>query len=225
MTSYFSTMKNSHNKDLHKGKFSKLIKKLHNFAYDAFSVYNEKGFEITNVNGRVGDLVLGDYSYGKINLHAYSSYFQLEIGRYTSISEISIIIGGNHHTDVTTYPFRAKFQGELVENDNFLPRPVKIGHDVWIGYGAIILDGVDIGTGAIIGAGAVIRRDIPPYAVVMGNPGIIIRYRFNEKEIEMLVKSKWWELPKEALLKIENLLYSKDVKTFVSKVQELKNVV
>ena len=59
----------------------------------------------------------------------------------------------------------------------------------------------------------------------MRNPGTIIKYRFNEKEIKMLMNSKWWELPKEDLLKIENLLYSKDVDTFVSKVQELKNAV
>ena len=60
---------------------------------------------------------------------------------------------------------------------------------------------------------------------MIGNPGTIIKYRFNEKEIKMLMNSKWWELPKEDLLKIENLLYSKDVETFVSKVQELKNAV
>ena len=218
-------MKNTYNKYLHKGKFTKLIRKFQNIAHDALLVYNEKGFEITNVRGSVGNLVLGDYSYGKINLYAYSSYYQLEIGRYTSISDISIIIGGNHHSDVTTYPFRNRFQGTLIENDNFAPRPVKIGHDVWIGYGAIILDGANIGTGAIIGAGTVIRGNVPPYAVVIGNPGTIIKYRFNKVEIEKLMKSKWWELPGDSLLKIENLSYSKDVETFVSKVMELKNAV
>ena len=203
-----------------------LVKYLGESMLKMFSSYYENGFTIkSNLTISKGELILGDYSYGKIGLHVYSSHFQLEIGRYTSISEISIIIGGNHHTDITTYPFRVKFGGALGEEDNIPPRRVLIGHDVWIGYGAIILDGANIGTGAIIGAGAVIRGEIPPYAIVIGNPGTIIKYRFNEKEIEMLMKSKWWELPKEALLKIENLLYSKDVETFVLRVQELKNAV
>lgn len=110
----------------------------------------------------------------------------------------------------------------LIKNDNFAPRPVKIGHDVWIGYGVIILDGANIGTGAIIWAGVVIRGNVPPHAVVIGNPGTIIKYRFNTVEIEKLMKSKWWELPQDSLLKIENLSYSKDVETLVSKVMELK---
>lgn len=186
--------------------------------------YQIGGLTIRNVP-RSLNVKIGDYSYGTIDLHSYSSFCEIEIGRYTSISDIKMIIGGNHHTDVSTYPFRGKFKGELVENDNFAPRPIRIGHDVWIGYGAIILDGSNIGTGAIIGAGAVIRGEIPPYAIVIGNPGTIIKYRFNENEIELLMNSKWWELPKENLLKIENLLYSKDIETFVSKVQELKNAV
>lgn len=218
-------MKNPKSKGRQNSKFTNLLEKIYNFVSESISVYKINGFEITNVNGNTEDLSLGDYSYGKINLRVYSPHFRLEIGRYTSISEISIIIGGNHHTDVTTYPFRVKFHGRPVENDNFLPRSVKIGHDVWIGYGAIILDGANIGTGAIIGAGAVIRGNIPPYAVVIGNPGTIIKYRFTQMEIEMLINSKWWELPREALLKIEKLLYSKDVGAFVSKVQELRNAV
>lgn len=127
--------------------------------------------------------------------------------------------------DITTYNFRYMFENYPGEKDNLPPRTVKIGNDVWIGYGAIILDGANIETGAIIGAGTVVRGNVPPYAVVIGNPGTIVKYRFAEKEIEMLIKSKWWDLHKEALLKIENLLYSKDIETFVSKVQELKNAV
>ena len=188
------------------------------------NTYQKDGLIIRNIPKSL-KISIGDYSYGTIELDTYSSYCDIEIGRYTSISDIKMIIGGNHHTDVTTYLFKGRFRGELVENDNFLPRSIKIGHDVWIGYGAMIMDGANIGTGAIIGAGAVVRRDVPPYSVVIGNPGTIVKYKFNEKEIDMLMESKWWDLPKEALLKIENLLYSKDIETFVSKVQELKNAV
>lgn len=127
--------------------------------------------------------------------------------------------------DISTYIFHVAFKKSRTDEDNFPSIGIKIGNDVWIGYWAIILDGANIGTGAIIGAGAVVRGNIPPYAIAIGNPGTIIKYRFSEKDINMLLKSEWWELPADQLLKIESYLYSKDVETFVSKVKELKNAV
>lgn len=168
---------------------------------------------------------IGDYSYGNVELLAYSSYCEIEIGRYTSISEIKIIVGGNHHTDITTYPFKVRFKELKVEEDNVLPRPVKIGNDVWIGYGTILLDGANIGNGAVIGAGSIIRGNIPPYSIVIGNPATVVKYRFNREEIQQLLDSEWWQLSKDKLVKIIPLLYSKDVETFVSKVKELKTAV
>jgi acetyltransferase-like isoleucine patch superfamily enzyme len=72
--------------------------------------------------------------------------------------------------------------------------PLEIGNDVWIGHGAIIHPHVRrIGDGAVIGAGAVVNKDVPPYAVVTGNPSRIVRYRFSKKVIEELLASRWWE--------------------------------
>ena len=70
-----------------------------------------------------------------------------------------------------------------------------IGNDVWVGYGATILRGVNIGNGAIIGAGAVVTKDVPPYAVVAGVPAKIIRFRFDDNKIDSLQKSNWWDKP------------------------------
>lgn len=68
----------------------------------------------------------------------------------------------------------------------------EIGHDVWIGANAIIKTGVKIGTGAVVGSGAVVTKDVPPYAVVVGVPAKILRYRFDEETIKKLLESEWW---------------------------------
>lgn len=70
---------------------------------------------------------------------------------------------------------------------------VHIGHDVWIGAHALFPSEVNVGTGAIVGSGAVVTKDVPPYAIVGGNPARLIRYRFSQKQIADLLESRWWE--------------------------------
>ncbi|MDD2495379.1 MAG: CatB-related O-acetyltransferase [Tissierellia bacterium] len=67
-----------------------------------------------------------------------------------------------------------------------------IGNDVWIGSGAIVLRGTRIGDGAVIGANAVVTKDVPPYSIVVGIPAKIIKNRFSDKIITLLINSKWW---------------------------------
>jgi virginiamycin A acetyltransferase len=69
----------------------------------------------------------------------------------------------------------------------------EIGDDVWIGYNVTLAMGIKIGTGAIIAANATVTKDVPPYAVVAGNPGVIKKYRFKEPEIKAMLDSRWWE--------------------------------
>lgn len=71
---------------------------------------------------------------------------------------------------------------------------LEIGNDVWIGHNAVILPGCNsIGDGAIIGAGAIVNKNIPPYAVVIGNPARVVMYRFSKDKIEELLNEKWWD--------------------------------
>lgn len=85
-------------------------------------------------------------------------------------------------------------------------KPAVIDHDVWLGANVVVKQGVHIGTGAVIGAGAVVTSDIPPYAIAVGTPARIVRYRFSESAIKLLLESRWWELDhKKAVLRCAEL--------------------
>ncbi|MEX2566530.1 MAG: CatB-related O-acetyltransferase [Cyclobacteriaceae bacterium] len=92
--------------------------------------------------------------------------------------------------------------------------PIYIGNDVFIGANVTILDGVTIGDGAVIGAGAVVSKDIPPYAVAVGCPIQIIKYRFERKVIDRLLELKWWDGDEVTLQKVEKMFF--EVEKFVS---------
>ncbi len=92
---------------------------------------------------------------------------------------------------------------------------VIIGNDVWIGQGVTFIPGVTIGDGAIIGAYSVIAKDVPPYAVVVGNPQVIKRYRFTEEQINKLLNIKWWNWSPEVVSKAKEEM--KDIDIFLTK--------
>ena len=81
--------------------------------------------------------------------------------------------------------------------------PITIGNDVWIGGHSTVLPGVTIGDGAIIGAGAVVSKDIPPYAIAVGCPIRIIKYRFDEETIQQFLDLKWWDKGEDCLKLVE----------------------
>ncbi len=91
----------------------------------------------------------------------------------------------------------------------------KIGNDVWIGKGTIILPGVVIGDGVIIGAGSVITDNIPPYAIVCGNPGRVIKFRFTPEQIRTLLRIRWWEWDDDIVTKRREDM--KDIDLFIKK--------
>lgn len=132
------------------------------------------------------------------------------VGRYCSVAEDVRVVLGRHptHEFVSTHPafFSTRKQNGMsfVSKDKFDEHrfaadafPVVIGNDVWIGTGAMLLEGVHVSDGAVIGAGAVVTKDVPPYAVVAGNPARVVRYRFSQEQIDFLLSFRWWERPKE----------------------------
>ena len=105
---------------------------------------------------------------------------------------------------------------------NELPKAKRtiIGHDVWIGHRAIVKAGVTIGTGAVIGAGAVVTKDVPAYAIVVGVPSQIIRYRFDKQMIEELISVEWWNLGDTALQELGE--YIRNPQEFINRVKLYK---
>lgn len=118
-----------------------------------------------------------------------------KIGRYSSIASGVRVVNHNHPlsfkgtSGLFFNPALGLCQEWLVDHN-----PLEIGNDVWIGANAVIMPEVSrIGDGAVIGAGAVVSRDVPPYAVVLGNPARVVKYRFAEDVIARLLEEKWWE--------------------------------
>lgn len=129
------------------------------------------------------------------------------IGSFTSIAPNVTIASFNHPLDfISTHPFFYLANRGFIKEDRLdimktkNNRNIEIGNDVWIGASVTILPGVKIGNGAVIGAGALVNRDIPDYAVVVGVPVKVIRYRFLKDEIEMINKSQWWNWSDEKII-------------------------
>ena len=158
------------------------------------------------------------------NLEFGSTKGHVLIGRYCSIAHrVTFEIGQNHdYSCVTTFPFDDfAINDPLDQNHAFKANKYQIiiGNDVWIGCDVTIMGGVRIGNGAVIGAGAVVAKDVPPYAVVVGNPAQVIKYRFEPKVIHRLQKIKWWYWPEEEI-KVKYPLM-KNVERFLQETQDI----
>ncbi|MCR5444410.1 MAG: CatB-related O-acetyltransferase [Bacteroidales bacterium] len=165
----------------------------------------------------ITDTEIGDYTYISSN----SQISKTIIGKFCSIGPNLLCGWGIHPTNgITTSPMfystRKQNGITLSDSDKVEERkPINIGNDVFIGANVTILDGVTIGDGAVIGAGAVVSKDIPPYAVAVGCPIKIIRYRFDEEKIKALRKIEWWNFDEEKLKEVESYFF--DIEGFIEK--------
>lgn len=178
---------------------------------------------ITNPNIIVGDYTYYDDFEDVGNFEKNVKYLfdftgnKLVIGKFCMIaSDVQFIMNGANHLSesISSYPFAifGKDWSEAMDGKSY---PTKgdtiVGHDVWIGQGATIMPGVEIGHGAIIATHSVVTKDVAPYTIVGGNPATVIRQRFPHNMIDELLDIRWWDWPIEKITRNVKALTERDL--------------
>ena len=173
----------------------------------------------------MNETLFGNYSYVVND----SQIIYAEIGKFCSIAAQTRINPGNHplHRAALhhfTYRSASYDMGDADDTEFFEWRrshKVTMGNDVWIGHGAIVLPGVSIGTGGAVGAGAVVTKDVPPFAIVVGVPAKVLRFRFDDDTQAALLRVAWWNWPHEKLAEALPDFRNLSAEEFVRRYEEI----
>ncbi|MBO7061165.1 MAG: CatB-related O-acetyltransferase [Fibrobacter sp.] len=171
------------------------------------------------------NIIVGDFTYiadSDFESHVTHHYDfigdKLIIGKFCQIaSGVEFVMNGANHqmNAVSTFPFYTLQGWDMAppaREDMPLKGDTVIGNDVWIGQDATILPGVHIGDGAIIGANSVVASDVEPYTIVAGNPAKLIRKRFDDELIDLMLKFRWWDKSVEEINSLIPILTCSDLK-------------
>jgi acetyltransferase-like isoleucine patch superfamily enzyme len=164
---------------------TEICKNIYTINDEQRKIFRSKHIEVLYNTSVSCDSEIGKYTYigGNVGIS------KTQIGNYCSIANNVSIGNGEHLLDnISTSSLFYENPYEILTKDDCL-----IGHDVWIGADSIIRRGVKIGNGAVIGANSFVNKDVPDFAIVVGNPAKIIRYRFSPNKIQQIISSKWWE--------------------------------
>jgi len=166
------------------------------------------------------NIEIGDYTYGEPQIHRWSKKYRVSIGRFCSIAnDVHLLVDGNHRSDwISTYPFGHMLEDFPKNSAHPTGRgDIKIGNDVWIARGAVILSGISIGNGAVIAAGTMVVKDVADYEVVGGNPGKSLSFRFSKMQISALLEIAWWNWPLTKIAAEISFLESDNIDRFIER--------
>lgn len=168
----------------------------------------------TNRNKKYKKYDIGDYTYGKPKIFGEKN--SISIGKFCSIADgVTIYATGEHYYNwISSYNFTPKFNTKVCTKSK---GNVTIGNDVWLADGVLVLSGVTIGDGAVIAARSVVTKDVKPYEIVGGNPAKHIKFRFNQIQIDELLKIKWWDWEIEKIQKNIDSILCPDIDNFILK--------
>lgn len=184
---------------------------------------------ITNPNIIVGDFTyIADSEFESHVTHHYEwNGDKLIIGKFCQIADgVEFVMNGANHqmNAVSTFPFYT-LEGWNMDAPAMSDLPLKgdtvIGNDVWIGQNAVILPGVHIGDGAIIGTNSVVGSDVDPYTIVVGNPAKVLRKRFDDELIELILLFKWWDKSIHEINELIPVLTCSDLDSVKVKIRKL----
>ena len=165
----------------------------------------------------------GTYFDRNVNIISWSDDYKIYLGKYNSIGrDCNFFLHANHRVDwiTTSSQLWGPVTNEIANMHMKMGHPtckgdIIIENDVWIGAKSTIMSGVKISNGSVIGANSLVTKDVPPYAVVVGNPAKIVKFRFNPKQIESLLTIGWWNWTEDRI-KTEALnLWSDNVDEFI----------
>lgn len=183
---------------------------------------------VTNPNILVGEFTyIADSEFESHVTHFYPwSRGRLIIGKFCQIADgVEFVMNDANHqmNAVSTFPFYT-LEGWEAEAPALSDMPFKgdtvVGSDVWIGQNAVILPGVSIGDGAVIGANSVVGSDVAPYSIVVGNPARLLRKRFDDELIELLLRFRWWDKSTEEINGLIPLLTCSDLERVRKELKE-----
>ena len=167
----------------------------------------------------------GTYFDRHVNIISWSDKYFVKLGKYNSIGrECNFFLHANHRPDwvTTSSQLWGPVTHEIAQMHMEMGHPsckgdIIVENDVWIGAKATIMSGVKIGNGSIVGSGSVVTKDVPPYAIVVGNPAVVVKYRFTEEQIQKLLDISWWSWDEEKIRDNAMNMWSSDIESFIEK--------
>lgn len=167
----------------------------------------------------------GTYFDRNVNIISWSDDYKIILGKYNSIGrDCNFFLHANHRPDwvTTSSQLWGPVTPEIAQLHMSMGHPsckgdIIVENDVWIGAKSTIMSGVKIQNGSIVGANSVVTKDVPPYSIVVGNPAKVVKYRFTERQIESLLKIKWWEWTEDRIKTEAVSMWSNKIDEFIDR--------